>query len=76
MGRCRWRLVGAFGLGAVVDGQNERWQLIGVAWRMGAAREQVIERFGASADHDQLVGNPGLGERDTGQLDVIGIVFD
>src|SRR5690606_7761622 len=38
--------------------------------------EQVIQRFRAGARDDQPIGDLGLVEREPGQLDVVGVVFD
>src|SRR3546814_1233577 len=44
--------------------------------RVFAAREQVVERLRAVADHLQAVGHVGLGEGDAGQFDVVRVVLD
>src|SRR3546814_8768257 len=47
----------------------------GVAMRVFAAREQVVERLRAVADHLQAVDHVGLGEGDAGQFDVVRVVL-
>src|SRR3546814_4453069 len=44
--------------------------------RVFVAREQVVERLRAVADHLQAVGHVGLGEGDAGQFDVVRVVLD
>src|SRR3546814_10365794 len=44
--------------------------------RVFAAREQVVGRLRAVADHLQAVGHVGLGEGDAGQFDVVRVVLD
>ena len=41
----------------------------------GAAGEQVVQGLWPVAHHHQPVGDVGLGERDPGELEVVGVVF-
>src|SRR3546814_13372147 len=66
----------AVDLGQVEVEQHDRRQVAGVAMRVFAAREQVVERLRAVADHLQAVGHVGLGEVDAGQFAVVRVVLD
>src|SRR3970282_1646156 len=76
VGADRLQHLAAIDLGQVEVQQHDRGQLRGVAVGVPAPGEQVVERGGAIAAPHQLVGDLRLLEREPGQLDVVGVVFD